>query len=234
MPNDFQAGGIRQGDMLVHHDTDRQINVVQWRDKRDVFLLTMTEQPAMEHVPARRPGAPPVERPNVIHTYNHGKDGVDQNDQLCSYYSMERKSMKWYKRVFWRLIGIAMVNAYIVFKKTTGPHITHIAFLKDAIRSLVIAGQLPEPLQQHPGQPQQHQQALRLLPGNHFPEHHPSAQTRQNPCKVCVVCSHVKLKELRYRCELCQVSLCIAPCFKLYHKNKDFRQAFNIIHRGEE
>ena len=71
MPNDFQAGGIRQRDILVRHDTDRQINVVQWRDKRDVFLLTTTEQPAMAHVPARRPGAPPVERLNVIRTYNH-------------------------------------------------------------------------------------------------------------------------------------------------------------------
>ena len=40
---------------LVYHDTDREINVVQWRVKREVFMLTMTEQLTMEHLPARRP-----------------------------------------------------------------------------------------------------------------------------------------------------------------------------------
>ncbi len=192
MPADFHAGGLRQGEMLVRHDSEGCMNVIQWRDKRDVFLISTTEQPRMVHTAARRPGAQPHNRPNIVHTYNSGKDGVDQNDQLCGYYSMERKSMKWYKKVFWRLIGIATVNALIVYKEVTGSTISHLDFVKQLIRDLLLEGQ-PMHAHRQPRLPQQqHQQSLRLLPGNHYPQPHPPTPSKHNPCKTCIVCSHVK------------------------------------------
>ncbi len=132
----------------------------------------------------------------------------------------------------YRLIGIALINAMVIFRKATGSNISHAAYVRGVIRGLLTA-QLPV-LERHPGLPQDHQQATRLLPGNHFPEPHPPTARRTNSVKKCVVCCHVKRRESRYQCEACRVSLCVSPCFKLYHKCKDFKQAYNRLHRQEE
>ena len=43
--------------------------------------------------------------------------GVDISNQLISYYELDFKTYKWYKRIFMHLIDISIVNPYILFKK---------------------------------------------------------------------------------------------------------------------
>ena len=43
--------------------------------------------------------------------------GVDLGDQYLVYYVLGRKSMKWYRRVYWRLIEISIFNSFVVYKK---------------------------------------------------------------------------------------------------------------------
>ena len=43
--------------------------------------------------------------------------GVDLSDQHLSYHSLsKRKTIKWWKKLFWRLIDICILNASIVFR----------------------------------------------------------------------------------------------------------------------
>ena len=37
--------------------------------------------------------------------------GVDIADQLMVYYACGRKSMKWYKRIFWRILDQALTSS---------------------------------------------------------------------------------------------------------------------------
>ena len=111
----------------------------------------------------------------------------------------------------------AVINSMIIYRKATGSNMSRAAYVCKVIRGLLIA-QLPA-LEQHPGLPQDHQQATRLLPGNHFPKPHPPTARKTKPVKKCVVCAHVKRRE--YQCEVCRVSLYVSPCFKLYRKCKD-------------
>ena len=41
--------------------------------------------------------------------------GVDRMDQMLVYYSIGRKTIKWYRRVFWRIIDLTLINAFILY-----------------------------------------------------------------------------------------------------------------------
>ena len=40
--------------------------------------------------------------------------GVDCNDQLLKYSVFNRRTLKWWKKVFFRLLNVAMVNSYML------------------------------------------------------------------------------------------------------------------------
>ena len=42
-------------------------------------------------------------------------NGVDKSDQYLNYYSMGRTSIKWWKRVFFRLLELSAVNAMVKY-----------------------------------------------------------------------------------------------------------------------
>ena len=43
--------------------------------------------------------------------------GVDLSNQLISYYELNRKTIKWWKRIFFHLLDIAIVNSSIIYIK---------------------------------------------------------------------------------------------------------------------
>ncbi len=47
-----------------------------------------------------RPNASPKDKPKVVEDYNQHMLGVDKLDQLVRYYSFVRKSIKWWRKVF--------------------------------------------------------------------------------------------------------------------------------------
>ena len=47
--------------------------------------------------------------------------GVDRMDQLRSYYSVGRAGRRWWKYIFWGLLNIGIINAYILWKKMNHP-----------------------------------------------------------------------------------------------------------------
>ena len=56
-------------------------------------------------------------KPSVVADYNLHMIGVDRMDQLASYYSFTHKSVKWWRKVFFCLLEVAVVNTYIIHKK---------------------------------------------------------------------------------------------------------------------
>ena len=59
-------------------------------------------------------------KPESIMSYNNFMCGVDRMDQLMSYYSPLRKTLKWYRKVVLQHLDMAMVNAFILNKKVGG------------------------------------------------------------------------------------------------------------------
>ena len=59
-------------------------------------------------------------KPSTIHEYNKYMGGVDKCDQYLSNYPKCRRSMKWWKKVFFWLLELCMINSMcIYFRKKT-------------------------------------------------------------------------------------------------------------------
>ena len=54
-----------------------------------------------------------IERPKIIHMYSK----YDCNDQLMKYSAFSHRTCKWWKKVLFRLLNLAMVNAYITYSE---------------------------------------------------------------------------------------------------------------------
>ena len=132
------------------------------------------------------------------------------------YYAIGRKSMKWYRRVIWRRIEMAILNSFVIYRSHQpldkrvrqiefsirlgwwACYSTHSATLRPVIRSPTV----PE----------------RLL-GKHFP----CKNEVRGRCCVCGNKRDVGKKKRRrdtktsYYCTKCKVHLCVADCFMKFH-----------------
>ena len=69
-------------------------------------------------------GRTPKQKPLAILAYNCGKTGIDRSDQMVSYATTIRKSIKWYRKLALHLLlGTTIVNAHIVYQKATNKKI---------------------------------------------------------------------------------------------------------------
>lgn len=71
-----------------------QIYVSMWRDKRPVYTISTRDHPKLEQVPNRHGKL--ATKPAEVAAYNTFMGGVDRADQMTSYYSSPRKSIRWY------------------------------------------------------------------------------------------------------------------------------------------
>lgn len=58
--------------------------------------------------------------PTLVKDYNAFMGGIDQADRLRALYCVDRKSKKWWLRIFWGLLDIVFVNAYVVYCQIFG------------------------------------------------------------------------------------------------------------------
>ena len=77
------------------------------------------------------------------------------------------------------------------------------------------------------GRPSAGEVPLRLS-GRHFPDLVPAIEKKTNPTRQCYICSRKRVasgkrvrRESRYYCVDCDVALCVVPCFRKYHSEKN-------------
>ena len=59
-----------------------------------------------------------IQKPLVMMKYNKCMGGVDANDQLLKYSHFSKQRIKWWKKAFFRMLNICMVNALFFGKNT--------------------------------------------------------------------------------------------------------------------
>jgi hypothetical protein len=67
--------------------------------------------------------------PETVLFYNKTKYGVDMIDQMARKYSVKSKSRRWPVQVFFNFLDLAAINAWILYKETTGENISRQNFL---------------------------------------------------------------------------------------------------------
>ena len=146
--------------------------------------------------------------------------GVDRLDQRMSYYSFARKSVRWWRKVFFWLVEVMVVNAYTLYIQNSAPaqrKISHKEFRRQLVLELC-HDQIASTLHR---QPHNHDQTLERLQGRHFPDESDvrrdfrvcsrrgSGGTRRLTKVVCSTCSDVP-------------HLCLGVCFRKYHTEVNF------------
>ena len=109
-PSYFKKGSLDIGQSHYMHNGN--IVACHWKDKRDAFLLSSIHE-NKEKVISRHSGE--TTKPEVIIDYNSYMNGVDKCDQHLSYYTIGRKSIKWWKKVFFRMFELCIINAMCIY-----------------------------------------------------------------------------------------------------------------------
>ena len=82
---------------------------------KPVVMITSSCSAGMTEVRNRR--GEQVKKLVAVNEYNHSMNGVDRNDQHCVYYSFVRKTLKWWRKLFFYLLECSTVNSYILYKE---------------------------------------------------------------------------------------------------------------------
>ena len=100
-----------------YRDDKPGILCVAWRDKKAKKpCILVSTKATVQHVTVTRKRGNEVTLPSLIHDYNMSMNGCDRVDQSVAYYGQfTRKTIKWWKRIFFWLLEICQVNSYILY-----------------------------------------------------------------------------------------------------------------------
>lgn len=97
------------------------ICAVKWYDNRVVTLVSCFAGPEPVQKIQRWDKATKtiidVERPYIVGTYNKHMGGVDLLDSFSAKYKFPMKSCRWYMYIFWHTIILAVINAWLLYKR---------------------------------------------------------------------------------------------------------------------
>ena len=220
LPKAFDAAGrLAAGEKVTRRKG--QLLALRWKEKRDVYILSTTVPDTMENTgrPATEAGGHQQQKPAAVLDYNSNKAGVDRHDQMSSYYPLARKTINWWKKLFFQLLTMALVNAH----KYYDIHNESKSWLECFIRQLakdLSCVDLDDP----PPHPTASLETRRFRPGAHFPTRIPPTSEKQNPTRRCVLCKEVvdavtkkpRRRKSSWECCSCRVALCVS-CFWPYH-----------------
>ena len=143
---------------------------------------------------------------------------------MLSYYSFERKTIKWWKNLFFRLFDLAVVNAHILHRKTSNKKSRGKFSMKKSPKDCSLV-----PVRKFKCKVSL---AVQLAGRDHFLYRIPATHTRlegksQRSCRVCAERSKrqtgksVKKCTTMY-CRKCDVGLCIGQCFEVFHTKLNY------------
>ena len=151
---------------------------------------------------------------------------VDRTDMMLSSLECVRKSFKWYRKFFFHLLDITILNSHALYNIKTGKNMSLANYQRDLIREMLNKFHVPIPTTAS-GRPSAGDEPLKWLSERHFLTPVPPTLKKTNPTRHCHVCSNTtqrerKRKESRYMCTKCNVALCVHPCFQEYHTLKNY------------
>ena len=122
----MKALRLEKGDATFYQHED--VVVAKYRLKKDrsngkpkeIYVLSTAHAPAMGHINKRDKDGNIITKPTCIISYNQNMGGVDMMNQQLDVIDVHRKSYKWYKKCFLRLVMQCSLSAHILYKLQGG------------------------------------------------------------------------------------------------------------------
>ncbi|XP_041654135.1 uncharacterized protein LOC121516789, partial [Cheilinus undulatus] len=113
---------------VLKHDR-ATLTVYQGKPRKNVALLSTMH-------PVVTIGADRKKKPETVSFYNVTKVGVDVLDQMARLYTVKGATRRWPVAVFYNLLDMAAINAYVLLKSCTGQTIPRRAFILQLAKEL--------------------------------------------------------------------------------------------------
>lgn len=199
-PKEVQSAKLKKGETVARYANG--IMIGKWRDKREVLYISTEFENNMVDSENRRKEI--KSKPWPLVNYNKYMSGVDRQDQMLSYYLSERKTLRWYKKLFIHVVEMMIINSHALYNKYSGERISLYEF-----RLSIIRGLLPPIEIQRRRNPDAHVMIKREGLGG--------ARPQRRRCKSCS--SQGKRTETLYECQDCPETpgFCLNCCI-IQHK----------------
>lgn len=121
--SDKQLQKLDRGAFDEHEiqETENTITGLKWYDNRAVCFLSSFKNsyPVIncKRYDKKKKEYVQVPIPNMVSDYNSHMGGVDLHDQFISYYRMSFRSKKYYLRLVFHLIDMAVVNSWLLLRR---------------------------------------------------------------------------------------------------------------------
>lgn len=198
------------------------IAATKWMDNKPVCMLSTLHSPRKTAIVKRRNkdgSRVPIPCPHVVAAYNEIMGGVDRFDQLRERYAIGRRSIKWWHRILYYLVDLAIVNSFIMWKcvknKKEKEECNQLSF-RIRLAKQLISGYSSR---KRRGRPINYLSNKSKVPDDvklaNVGSHMPLVNENYRRCKHCSTKSCEK--RTRYTCSACEVPLCINNCFAKFH-----------------
>ncbi|KAI4454280.1 piggybac transposable element-derived protein 4 [Holotrichia oblita] len=115
MPKEITNKKLKKGEVIGKENNG--VKVIKWVHKRPVLISSDPNHSAtLVSTEKQKRNGDEIFKPRCVIDYNNAKKGVDYSDQMSSYHTSVRKSLKWYRKVVFQLIlGTTVVNAWVIY-----------------------------------------------------------------------------------------------------------------------
>ena len=186
--------------------SDGTVLAVKWNDNRPVTVVTNYDSvEPLAHAERwkkadKKKGL--VKQPKLIQNYNKHMGGVDLMDRFVAQYRPVIRSKKWYFPVFFQIINMLRVAAWLIYREVSEEKVDQLDFTRSVVRYLFSTSPA-------------YRRSLSGPSGSRFHvklqlEHASVASEKQGRCRYCK-------KNARMMCSGCQVIVHI-HCMKKYHE----------------
>ena len=114
--------GFNERGQYDHRVSDKDIAAFKWKDNKAIMIISNFHGTEGTSVQRRQRNGEKLDVPcpTAIADYNKNMGGVDKADMLRALYAVNRKSVKWWHRIYWCLLDIAFVNSYVSYQSMHG------------------------------------------------------------------------------------------------------------------
>lgn len=130
LPNDLKSDKNMQRDDFDFRMSKQGVTVYKWMDNEGVLVVSNFHGSEVTTVTRTQKDGFKKEFtcPVAVRDYNESMGGVDKADMLCAIHGLDRKSKKWWHRIFFGIIDRTLVNAQITYNQLGKGHLTTAEF----------------------------------------------------------------------------------------------------------
>ena len=118
VPDDIKSVKLKKGESVAM--TNEILQILKWKNKRDVHICTSIHNAEFGNTRKNdRNTGQPIRKQVAILDYDKYMGAGDRCDQMISYPAFKRRTLKWWKKVFFHLLMLATLNVYLLYSASS-------------------------------------------------------------------------------------------------------------------